>query len=527
MILFTNGRIHTLNPHQPTASAMAVANGRILAIGTDDEVRSLGGRGATETNLAGRTILPGLTDAHLHLDYFSRGLDYIDCETSSRAECLQRVAERCLATPDGQWVRGHGWNQNNWPEGFGSARLLDEISHGHPVYLTAKSLHASWANSLALQMAGITRHTPDPAGGKIGRDANGEPNGILFENAVTLVERVIPELTPAQLGELLLKTQQKLWSLGLTGVHDFDGVNCFSALQALDLAHQLKLRVVKSIPLSFLPQASALKLHSGFGSDHLRIGSVKLFADGALGPRTAAMLQPYEGESEYRGMALLDSEEIFEIGRQAVTSGLSLTIHAIGDLANHQVIDGYAQIRSFEQDRGISPGRHRIEHVQIIHPDDIPRLAEHNIIASMQPLHATSDMEIADRHWGSRAQYAYALNSIQQAGIPLVLGSDAPVETPNPFLGLHAAVTRTRPHGDPSPAGWYPSQKISLARALQGYTTTPAFAGHYENDLGQLAAGFFADFIILEQDPFTLPSAQLWQLAPAGVVIGGEWVWGN
>jgi predicted amidohydrolase YtcJ len=525
MKLFTNGRIRTMNAQQPFASAMAVANGRILAIGTDEEIHYFSGWNTTEENLGGAVVWPGLTDAHLHLDHYTRSLNYVNCETSTRSECIDNVAQRCQSTPSGQWVRGHGWNQNDWAEGFGDALLLDEISDGHPVYLTAKSLHASWANSLALQMAGITSQTPDPEGGQIGRDARGNPNGLLFENAMALFEKNIPELTPAELLPLLVKTQEKLWSLGLTGVHDFDGINCFAALQALDGKKMLKIRVVKSIPYKFLQQAAELKLRSGFGSDFLRIGSVKLFADGALGPRTASMLQPYENETDYRGIALLDSEEIFEIGRQAALSGLSLATHAIGDLANHEAINGYAQIRSFEQQEKLPPTRHRIEHVQIIHPDDLPRLKELGLIASMQPLHATSDMYISDRHWGERSKYAYALNSMIQLGTSYAFGSDAPVESPNPFFGLHAAVTRTRQDGSPGPAGWHSEQKISLLEALYGYTTGAAYAGHFENDLGQLSVGYCADFIVLNQDPFSLSPAEIYQLSPQSVAVGGEWVW--
>ena len=279
------------------------------------------------------------------------------------------------------------------------------------------------------------------------------------------------------------------------------------------------------IPYKSMQQASELKLHSGFGSDFLRIGSVKLFADGALGPRTAAMLQPYENEAEDRGMLLLDSEEIFEIGRQTTLSGLSLATHAIGDLANHEVIRGYAQLRAFEQQNHLSPARHRIEHVQIIHPDDRPHLQQFGIIASMQPLHATSDMYIADRHWGERSRHAYALNSIVEGGISYAFGSDAPVESPNPFLGLHAAVTRTRLDGSPDPNGWHPDQKISLLEALHGYTAGAAYAGHFEHDLGQLSVGYFADFIVLDQDPFALSPSEIVQLSPQSVAVGGEWVW--
>lgn len=524
MILFVNGRIRTMNPAQPFATAMVVANGRILAVGSDDQIKQWTTPSTITENLEGRTIWPGLTDAHLHLEHFSRGLHYIDCETTSRSECLQKVAVRSQQAPINQWIRGHGWNQNVWPEGFGTAQQLDQVSFGHPVYLTAKSLHASWANSLALKIAGITSQTPDPEGGRIGRDEFGQPNGLLFENAMQLIEKIIPELSPDQLIPIVKTGQETLLSMGLTGIHDFDGVNCFSALEAMDREGSLILRVVKSIPHKSLEHAIQIGLRSGFGSDHLRLGSVKLFADGALGPRTASMLQPYEGETANRGILLLDSEQIFEIGRLAVNHGLSLAIHAIGDMANHQVLKGYAQLRDFELAQNLQPARHRIEHVQLIHPTDQIKMERLKIIASMQPLHATSDMFIADQFWGQRSENSYALNALNKLGIYQAFGSDAPVESPNPFFGMHAAVTRCRVDGSPGSGGWHPDQKLSFIKALQGYTLGPAYAGYFEKDLGQLAPGFFADFITFDQDPFDLPSDQIWRLSPSGVVIGGNWI---
>lgn len=527
MKIFYNARIRTLDPRQPHASALAVENNRIIAVGSDEEIKALSRPNTVMEDLDGFIVWPGLMDAHLHLENYAQSLDFVDCETPTLAECLRRVAERCRTAPEGAWVRGHGWNQNLWPEGFGTATDLDGISNGHPIYLTAKSLHASWANTKALEMAGISTNTKDPEGGTLGRDMHGKPNGILFENAVALVEKIIPPPDLAEIKRLLQVAQQKLLSFGLTGAHDFDGVTCFSALQELELEQKLKLRMVKSIPRDFLSHAVALQLHTGFGSDHLRIGSLKLFADGALGPRTAAMLQPYEGEADYRGMSLMDAEEIFEIGRQAASSGISVATHAIGDRANHEVIKAYEQIILYEQEQHLAPGRHRIEHVQIIHPEDQARLARLGIIASVQPIHATSDMYISDHHWGARSANAYAYNSLLKFGSTLAFGSDAPVESPNPFLGLHAAVTRTRPDGTPGPDGWYPLQRLSLDQAILGYTQGAALAGHFENDLGCLSAGRLADFIVLNQDPFAISPSEIWQVRPLAVCIGGEWAWRN
>jgi predicted amidohydrolase YtcJ len=410
-------------------------------------------------------------------------------------------------------------------EGWPSAADLDKIAPNNPVYLTAKSLHAAWANSAALKRAGLVSSSPDPANGQLQRNAGGQLTGILLETAMELVGKVIPEPSVEAVAEAIEQAQPILWRMGLTGVHDFDRRNCFMALQQLHSNSRLKLRVTKSIPLDDLEHAVELGLRSGFGDEWLRIGSVKAFMDGALGPRTAAMFQPYLNEPENRGILNMDAEELFEAGRVAVEVGLSMAVHAIGDRANHEVLDAYEQLRRFERDRSLPPLRHRIEHVQVIHPDDAGRLADLGIIASMQPTHATSDMRMADQYWGERAALSYAWGTQLQSGAQLAFGSDAPVESPNPFLGLHAAVTRQRADGSPGIDGWYPEQRLSMQQAIQGYTSGAAYAAGLEDCLGKLAPGYLADLIVLAQDPFVISPADLLEMESSATMVGGEWVW--
>jgi predicted amidohydrolase YtcJ len=525
MRILYNAKIRTLDPDLPEASAIAVDHGRIIALGGDDDVLNLADFNVVREDMGGATLWPGLTDAHLHLSYYSQGLSKVNCETSTKAECLRRVAERAAADPQSDWILGHGWNQNEWPEGFGSADELEAVAPGRPVYLTAKSLHAAWANRTALQRAGLTAASPDPEGGLLQRDARGELTGILMESAMELVGDILPSPSVPELADRIAAAQETLWRLGLTGVHDFDGRDCFSALQLLDTTGRLKLRVTKSIPLENLPAAVQVGLRTGFGSDYLRIGSVKLFADGALGPQTAAMIQPYTGSVDNTGVLLLDAEEIFEHGQQAVRAGISMAIHSIGDRANHEVLAGYRHLRNFERQNGLPRLRHRIEHVQVLHPDDRLSLAELDVIASMQPIHTTSDMYTADRYWGERSALAYAFRTLRDSGTRLTFGSDAPVESPNPFWGLHAAVTRRRVNGEPGPEGWYPEQRLSLQAALEAYTIGPAYAAQQEERLGRLCPGMVADLIALPVDPFAMPPHELATLLPIATMVAGEWVW--
>ena len=434
-LLLLDGKIHTLDPSHGVVQALGIADGRVVAVGTTEAIRALGGVGTQVVHLHGKSVLPGLIDAHLHLEHLAFSQTKVDCETSTLEECLARVEERAAAAAAGAWVLGHGWDQNRWG-GFPDRKSLDSVSSGHPVYLTAKSLHAGWANSFALGLAGLERQTADPADGSLRRDAQGELTGILVEGAMALIARAIPKPSLEDTVAAMEASQSILWRYGLTGVHDFDGPTCFQALQLMQARGQLGLRVLKSIPLELLNSAAALGLRSGFGDEWLRIGAVKVFADGALGPRTAAMLAPYEGEPDNRGTSLQDRESLFEIGRRAYAAGLSLAVHAIGDQANHETLSAFAALRR-DPIAGTPPAiPSRIEHVQLLHPDDVAALAGLGLVASMQPIHATSDMLMADRYWGSRTRTSYAWRSLEAAGTILAFGSDAPVESPKSVLGI-------------------------------------------------------------------------------------------
>ena len=524
MKILHNARIHTLDPQHPTASAIAVEGERVVAVGGDELLAEC--EPGHCKDMRGHTILPGLTDAHIHLADCAIALTAINCEVDSKEEILRRVKERAVQTPPGEWIVGHGWNQNNW-EGVNwpTASDLEPVAPNHPVFLTAKSLHAAWTNQHGLQLAGINASTPDPENGRIQRDPHGVPTGILLEDAMKIIEKIIepaPETLAAAFSHHLIPA---LWQLGLTGVHDFDKRNCFQALQMLHERGELKLRIVKSIQKELLPQAAALGLRTGFGDDMLRIGSVKFFADGALGPHTGAMFEPYVDDSKNRGILLMDGEMLFDVGRQAVESGLSLAVHAIGDRAVHEILNGFERLRAYEREHGLPALRHRIEHVQTIHPDEGGRLAELGIIASMQPMHAPSDMNMTERYLGGRSAYCYAWRIQADAGAHLAFGSDAPVEMPNPFFGLHAAVTRRRADGSPGPDGWHPEQRLTVREALEGFTTGAAYAAGMEDRLGRLSAGYLADLIVLEQDPFTCNPSLIRDLTPIATMVGGEWVW--
>ena len=521
--ILTNCRIYTFNPQQPAAEALAFRDGRILAVGSQAEIAALADRNTAVEDMGGQVVLPALTDAHIHLLEYGFSLQRVNCETATRVECLARVHARVEQTPAGQWALGHGWNHNIWPEGIGSKELLDAFSPENPIYLTHKSLHSGWANSAALRLAGIREDSPDPQGGVFQRDANGHLTGIVLESGMRVVEAAIPNPDQNTCVNALALAQQSLLAFGITNVHDFDPWDAYSALAAMQDDHRLKLRVVKGIPYPHLDDAIAAGLKSGQGSPHLTIGWLKLFADGALGPQTAAMLAPYEGTNS-TGMLFLEGEDIVEIGSKALPHGISLAVHAIGDRANHEIINGYAQLDKLGLLKNAAlPAR--IEHVQLIDPQDIPRLAQHNITASMQPIHATSDRHMADRHWGSRCESAYAWNSVAAGGAHLVFGSDAPVESPNPYWGTYAAVTRKPLDRQEKLAGWYPQQCLSISDALSAYITQPHLIAGQSGELGVIQPGAIADLVSFASDPFTLPEAEMIDLLPSGTMLDGEWVY--
>jgi len=523
MKLIHNARIYTLDSTHPVASALVMDSGRVVAVGGEELLSEY--ENIKSEDMGGRVVLPGLTDAHIHLQEYARSLRGVDCEGLTRQAILDRLAGRLTEMAPGEWLLGHGWDQNTWGGDWPGAAELDAQTPQNPVYLTAKSLHAAWVNSAALKLAGITADAVNPLDGRVQRDLHGRPSGMLFENALKLVENVIPEPDSEKLAKTFEQLMPKLWRMGVTGVHDFDGHRCFMALQLLHARGLLRLRVLKSIPFELLSQAVDLGLSSGFGDDYLRIGSIKLFADGALGTHTGAMMAPYVDEPQNRGILLLKADNVFENGCQAAAAGLSLAVHAIGDRAVHEVLDGFARLRNFEREHAMPALRHRMEHVQTILPEDAGRLAGLEIIASMQPVHAPSDMLTADRLLGARAALSYGWGTQLKHGARLAFGSDAPVESANPFHGLHAAVTRQRKDGSPGPEGWFPEQRLSVSAALAGFTSGPAYATGMEDRLGYLSAGFLADLIVIETDPFACDPAELYSIQPIATMVGGDWVW--
>ena len=519
--LLLNGRIYTLDAEHPRASALAIARERILAVG--EGLEYLLAPGGEVHDLGGRCVLPGLTDSHIHFTWYALGRCELDLSgTESLGEMLALVAERARETAPGEWVVGRRWDQERWAERrFPTAADLDGAAPVHPVMLRAKSGHALVANSRALGLASIAAETPDPPGGRIGRDAVGRPDGMLFEDsAMELVAALVPLPEPHEVDDALRDALPNAWRVGLTSIHDMDGPPAFAAYQRLHSRGELGLRVVKYIPAAALDCALEIGLRAGLGDDWLRLGGIKAFADGALGSRTAALLAPYEGEPGNLGVLTVERDALRELARRAVAGGLPLAVHAIGDAANRMVLDVLADVAS----GGL---RHRIEHVQLLHPDDVGRLAQLGVVASMQPLHATQDYEMADRYWGSRCATAYAWRSLLEAGTLLAFGSDCPVEDLNPLVGIHAAVTRRRADGSPGPEGWHPDQRLTVAEAVHAYTLGAAQAVGLDDRLGSLSPGKLADLIVLDRDIFECDPIEIKGAQVQATMIGGRFVYGE
>jgi predicted amidohydrolase YtcJ len=517
-----NGRIYLFDDSFTRVEQLTVSKDRVIIAGSDQDVSSYPAPSTEVVDLQGRTVIPGLIDAHVHIKSMVRQLTMVDCETETLEECLLRIKDRVEEIPPGCWILGRGWNQNRWGR-FGTKNDLDSLTTQHPIYLIAKSGHAAWVNSLALSIVGIDEDLPSIEGGEIQLGSDGKPNGVLLEDAMKIVSNFVPEIKRDDLIHGISALQERLWGMGLTGFHDFDGPSVFLALQCLQDDNKLHMRVLKNLPLDQLENAIHVGLHSGFGNEWLRVGNIKIFADGALGPQTAAMIDPYVDKVEDRGILLVQTEDLTETILKAVEHGLAVSIHAIGDQANRVVLDSFERVKGIERCQRFPNLRHRIEHLQLLHPDDLHRPAELHIIASMQPIHATSDMLMADRYWGDRARYSYAWRSQLVAGAILAFGSDAPIESPNPFLGLYAAVTRRRLDGLPGEDGWIPKERITLREAFLAYTRGPAYAAGQEKQIGCLLPGHFADLIILDEDPFRCSPDNLPYFVPVATMIGGEW----
>ena len=534
-LVLYNGHVYTMDPTRGRVGAVAVAGtiagNRIAAVGDDAEMRALLGPGGQAIDLEGRAAMPGLIDAHVHFGWLSIAVSQARLDLDNvptKAEAVARVAERARELPPGRWILGGGWNQNVWPEpAMPTAADLDAVAPEHPVALKSKSYHATWANSRALELAGITAATEDPPGGQIVRGERGRPTGILLENAAEMVDGAVPKPDVAETMVALRQGMAQAHRLGLTGVHDPGQATVLAALQALRAAGEMQMRVVMHLPGEDLEAAIELGLRSGLGDEWLRIGGVKLFADGALGPQTAQMLAPYEGAAGNLGIPTLSRDELHRLVARANGAGLAVAVHAIGDAANRAALDAIAaaQANASGPTRPALPNR--IEHVQLLHPADLPRLAQMGVVASMQPIHATSDMDMAGRHWGRRCELAYAWHSVLQSGARLAFGSDAPVETMDPLAGIHAAVTRRRPGGSPGPDGWIPAQRLTVAQAVHAYTLGAAFASGEAHLKGSLAPGKLADLVVLSHDIFQIPPDEIAAARVEMTVLDGRIVYAS
>jgi predicted amidohydrolase YtcJ len=511
LILF-NGRFYTLDDEIPRAQAVAIKNGRIVAIGDNAEVTAMAARGTVKIDLGERTVLPGLIDSHFHFYTWAVGLRELELSRAdSLRALLDQVTHAAAQRPAGEWIIGQGWNEADWPQAIMPTRdQLDAAAPDHPVALWRCDLHLAVVNSAAMQRAGIDRHTPDPPDGQFERAPSGRLTGILRELASNRIKAVIPEPDDGEVVEWMQKGVARLHKFGLTGVHDIrlmgglEGPAALRAWQILNERGELELRCWVSLPGEQLEQMAALGLRSGLGDDRLRIGHLKYFADGGMGARTAWVLEPYHDAD--LGMPLIPMDQLARRIRQAERAGLAVIVHAIGDRANRETITIFEDLqkkrRNGDSD-GVAPPAlpHRIEHAQFIRSEDIERLARLKMAVSVQPHNMILDMNMIDACVGDRARWAYPYQEMLAAGVPLILSSDAPVCDPSPWVGIHAAVTRQRKDGTPA-GGWYPQHRISVESAVQGYTTAPAAFYGRSQELGSVSLGKFADLVVLDRDIF-------------------------
>lgn len=528
MIVNANG--YTLNSRNEVVQFKALAfddNGRILAVGS---VADVGAKApsARQVDMQGRTVIPGLIDAHGHIFGLGEMISELDLTTSVSLQGAQdAVAAYAKANAGSPWLVGRGWNQEIWKLGrFPTAAELDKVESTRPVVLSRVDGHATWVNTKALQLAGITDQTPDPAGGKIMRDATGKATGILVDAASALVDKHIPKKTEAQARAVLDKSLARIAAMGLTSVHDAGmGVAEDQLYREYASNGKLTTRVVAMIgdtgkDFDILAAKGPVL---NFGKDKAyTMRSVKLYSDGALGSRGAAMIAPYSDEAKTHGLLFRKAGDIHAMMEKAMKKGFQVNVHAIGDAGNRQVLDGFARL---VKQTGTQNLRHRIEHAQVVAPSDIPRFKTIGIIPSMQPTHATSDMNMAEARVGAeRIKGAYAWRTFLHQGSRVACGSDFPVESPNPFFGLHAAVTRQDAAGKPV-AGWYPNEAMSLKEALRCFTLDAAWAGHQEKDTGSLEVGKYADFIVIDHDLFTMPTYDIHKVGVLQTWMGGRQVY--
>lgn len=523
-LLLRGGTIYTLDPRAPRAQSLAVAGGKLVAVDTGS-LDELIGPDTRVVQLRGRAVVPGFVDAHIHFGSFALSKQQVDLDPAPVLQEGLRIVEAFSRTlPPGAWLRGRGWDRNRWGR-LPTAKELDSAIGPRPAALASHDGHSVWLSTAALQAVGVNRNTADPPGGVIERDESGAPTGVLFENAQDLIRGRIPKVTSDELRDAIGRALPLAAAAGLTGIHNLEDHRSRQAFQELESNQELTLRVYHGVARGELREAVPNGIKTGTGSDWLRIGPVKLFADGALGSRTAHLLEPYEGRvaDGYRGVPTLQPEELEADMRSAADAELDLAVHAIGDAAVRSVLDAYE--KTCKSAPLLTQRMLRIEHAQLVHPDDVPRFQRMHVIASMQPIHAAADWRAADAHWGQRCRHAYAWRDLLESGATLAFGTDAPVEAMEPLENLSAATTRVDPSGEPA-NGWYPEQRLPLHDAVKAYTLGSATAER-ANSRGALRVNNDADFVVLSLDPFQLPPEALRETRVELTVVGGKTVFQN
>ncbi|KPJ76324.1 MAG: hypothetical protein AMJ54_12075 [Deltaproteobacteria bacterium SG8_13] len=530
-IILYNGYVATPDSAAPRAQALAVGSGKILFVGQNEEVLHRSGPVTEKIDLEGRLVVPGFFDSHIHFYEWALKRRGVNLEGLNHLhELLDRVRNVADNKPPGQWIIGHGWNETDWAERTMPTReALDRVAPAHPTLLWRCDLHLAAANTAALRLAGITADTPDPPEGRIERDPKGEPTGILRELAINLVRQAVAPPNEKQVIEAFEDAVKALHRRGITAIHDIrlmadkDGASAFQAFQTLDHGGRLDLRCWVSLPGHLLDNIIDLGLRTGFGNDRLRVGHVKFFADGGMGARTAWLIEPYLDAE--RGIPLMDMKELAGQISKADNAGLSVMVHAVGDRANRELIDIFETLESQRRSAGLPPPAiaHRIEHVQMIRPEDVNRLRRLEVALCVTPANMVLDMNLIDLALGNRGKWTYAFRRLLDSGAPVMFSSDCPVCDPDPLLGMHAAVTRQRTDQTPE-GGWYRENRVTMDEALRAYTDVPATA-HKASDLGVLAAGKRADLAVLSDNILKIPPSQLPEIRVDMTLFDGRLVY--